>query len=591
MELGSLTGAECVEHLRATQRAHNAAGAARLAAVLEVGLCGPNSCDTVARMPAPDKYSRDELRPALGLSTAAAGQVMDLAWVVCRRLPELHAAMAAGELDETRAWAIGHWTEQLSDEHAHLICADVLPHCFLSAENQWTAGKLIAAVKKLAIALDPDWAERTYAEAVRKRRVVAWRNPDGSADLAGQQLGVDEVAAAVGRVKGLAARIKAAGDPRPIDTVRADLFLGLLDGRWETLTADQIVADYVSTLPVVKPTAPEPGPEPAPGTGPEKRPETERSPLAGDPEWAIQAAAAASARQSPRIGVQLSIRLSTLLGRDRLPAELAGWGPFDATHARRLAQGLSHGQWRWACTDDQGRVEHSGLCYRRPDQWRPRKGWSKGVLDIVFHRDDLDDALEDPTTPPAWRPVLIALAHDLRRAADLRAASWERWQDERDDAAWAGHTPPERARQDAARRARQDAARRFPRVPLRRHLQLKYRTCAGIGCTRPAYAAQIDHNRDHARGGLTTENNLCPFCGRDHDLKTRGGWRLDRLDDYRFRWTTRLGQTRIVTVEPVLPRLPRPGPKPQRFYESPPGPEHDSWTPRPSDRPPLGLPF
>ncbi|HVE24840.1 MAG TPA: HNH endonuclease, partial [Sporichthya sp.] len=89
MELGSLTGAECVEHLRAVQRAHNRSSAARLAAVLEVGLCAAGSWDNVARMAEPDKYSRDELRPALGISSAGAAKVMDLAWVVCRRLPEL----------------------------------------------------------------------------------------------------------------------------------------------------------------------------------------------------------------------------------------------------------------------------------------------------------------------------------------------------------------------------------------------------------------------------------------------------------------------------------------------------------------------
>jgi len=140
MELGSLTGAECVEHLRATQRAYNVACAARLAAVVEVGLCAPGSWETVARMEAPDRYSRDELRPALGISAPSAAKVMDLAWVVCRRLPELHAAMAAGELDEARAWAIAHWTEQLADAHAHLICGDVLPHCLLSAEDPWPTG-------------------------------------------------------------------------------------------------------------------------------------------------------------------------------------------------------------------------------------------------------------------------------------------------------------------------------------------------------------------------------------------------------------------------------------------------------------------
>ena len=583
MELGSLTGAECVEHLRATQRAHNISSAARLAAVLEVGLCASESWDTVARMPAPDKYSRDELRPALGISSASAGQVMDLAWVVCRRLPELHAAMACGELDEARASAIAHWTDQFSDEHAHLICADVLAHCFLSADKQWTTGKLVAAIKKLGIALDPDWAERLYADAVRNRRVLAWRNADGSADLAGQQLEADRVAAAVGRIKAIAARIKACGDPRRIDAIRSDLFLGMLDGTYENLNAEEIVEDYAKTRP-----APEPAPDATPDETPDPAPDGTATAL--DPEWAAVAeAAAASAKESPRIGVQLTIRLTTLLGLDRLPAELVGWGPFDAHHARALAKGLSHGQWRWACADDQGRVDLTGLCLVRPDEWRPRKAWSKGVLDIIFHRDELLDALEDPETPVEWRPVLICLARDLHRQGDLREASYERHLDELEEQAWAGISDEERAQK--TRTLKQEAARRFPRLGLRRHLQLKYATCVGIGCDRPSLRAEIDHNRDHAHGGPTIESNLCPACGRDHDLKTKGGWRLDRLDDYHFRWTTRLGQQRIVTIEPVPTRLPRPGPAPQPVVETHPDPDYDSWTPRPGDLPPPGMPF
>ncbi|HVE27800.1 MAG TPA: hypothetical protein VNC22_20480, partial [Sporichthya sp.] len=309
-----------------------------------------------------------------------------------------------------------------------------------------------------------------------------------------------------------------------------------------------------------------------------------------DPVWeTVRAAAAVNAKQSPRIGVQLTLRLTTLLGGDEFPAELAGWGPMDATHSRALARGLSHGQWRWACTEATGRVEVSGLCYPRPDDWRPRKAWSKGTLDIVFAEEDLHDALHDPHTPAAWRPVLIFLAHDLRRRRDLRAASYERHLEAQDEAAWAGTSEAER--QEQARTLQQEAARRFPRVGLRRHLQLKYRTCIGIGCDRPSMASDIDHNRDHARGGATVERNLCPECGRDHDLKTKGGWQLHRLDDYRFRWTTRLGQHHIVTVDPLLSRLPRPGPAPQSVIETHPDPEHDSWTPRPRDLPPLGLPF
>jgi hypothetical protein len=524
-----------VDHLRAVQRAHNRSAAARLAAVLELGLCAPGSGETVARMEAPDRYSADENRAALGLSVAGAQKALDLAWVVCRRLPELYEAMASGELDEPRAWAIAHWTEQLSDEHAHLICAEVLAHCLLSAAEPWVTGKVIAEVKKLAIALDPDWAERMYADAIRRRRVVGWRNEDGSADLAGQQLEADRVAAACGRLKELARKAKKDGDPRPIDQIRADLFTGMLDGTFEGLSAEQILDELAKTRP-----DPEPGPAADSAAGSAAEAAAPDADAVEDAEAAAaREAARASARQSPRTGVQLRVRLSTLLGRDRYPADLAGWGPMDAVHARALARQLSHGTWRFALLDEQGRLALTGLCSVRPEGWRPRKAWAKGVLDLVFSEDLLVEALEDPDTPPEWRPVLV---HLLRYSAKITELAIRRREQMEHDPALAAA----------------EAGRRMPRADLRRLLEMKARLCIGVHCTRPAHGSEIDHTLEHGKGGPTEEANLAPACGHDHDLKTKGGWRLDRVGEDRFEWTSRLGRRYPVTVQPMLDDFPEP---------------------------------
>lgn len=48
----------------------------------------------------------------------------------------------------------------------------------------------------------------------------------------------------------------------------------------------------------------------------------------------------------------------------------------------------------------------------------------------------------------------------------------------------------------------------------------------------PAHRCQIDHNHDHAKGGLTALDNLCHFCTKHHALK-----HPDVPD--RFRWTAR----------------------------------------------------
>jgi hypothetical protein len=104
------------------------------------------------------------------------------------------------------------WTTELSGKQTHAVCAALLP---LAAKL--TTGQLIEQIKKLAIALDPDWAKRRYEQAIADRKVVGYRNSDGSANLSGCNLPLDRVAAASGHIDTLAKAVKRAGDSRPID--------------------------------------------------------------------------------------------------------------------------------------------------------------------------------------------------------------------------------------------------------------------------------------------------------------------------------------------------------------------------------------
>lgn len=115
-----------------------------------------------------------------------------------------------------------------------------------------TTGQLIEQVKKLAIALDPEWARRRYEQAIADRKVVGYRNPDGSANLSGLNLPVDRVAAASGYIDALAKAAKHAGDSRPIDHIRADLFLGMTDGTYAGLD-DTAILDHLAVLKAMKP--------------------------------------------------------------------------------------------------------------------------------------------------------------------------------------------------------------------------------------------------------------------------------------------------------------------------------------------------
>jgi hypothetical protein len=225
IELSRLSGYDCVEVLKARYRQLNHERAQLMAAMVEVGLCGIGPDDELPRVVVPDEFAADEIRAALALTRRAADAQFWLAHDLLTRLPAVHAAMDAGLLDEPRARVLSDWTTGLDPAAARAVCSELLPRA-----PRLTTGQLIEQIKKVAIALDPGWAQRRYEQALAERKVLGYRNADGSANLSGVNLPVDRVAAASGRIDALAKAAKRAGDLRPIDHIRADLFLGMTDG-------------------------------------------------------------------------------------------------------------------------------------------------------------------------------------------------------------------------------------------------------------------------------------------------------------------------------------------------------------------------
>ncbi|MGH3754932.1 MAG: hypothetical protein ACRDRP_19990 [Pseudonocardiaceae bacterium] len=128
LELSRLSGFDCVEVLKAQYRQANHERARLLAAMVEVGLCGVVVADDeLRRRTAPSEFSADEIRAALVLTRRAAQDQFGLAWDLVTRLPQAHAAMVAGVLDEPRARVFSEWTLELSAEQAQAVCATLLP--------------------------------------------------------------------------------------------------------------------------------------------------------------------------------------------------------------------------------------------------------------------------------------------------------------------------------------------------------------------------------------------------------------------------------------------------------------------------------
>jgi len=125
-----------------------------------------------------------------------------------------------------------------------------------------------------------------------------------------------------------------------------------------------------------------------------------------DDDGAAEGAGCAVDEPAPRgpasAGMELRTRLSTLLGRDHHPGELAGWGPIHAGLARDLATTLGGAQWRFAITDEHGQLDYCGVTRARPagapTAWRAAaRSWSSRSLPPLCTASSV-------ATPTRWTP-------------------------------------------------------------------------------------------------------------------------------------------------------------------------------------------
>lgn len=239
--VGRVRGRDVLEVMAATYRQANHDRAAFLRTVLESGQRMPGSAETVTRLELPGEFAAEHVRAHLVWSRRRADTTFALAWDIHIRLPMLSEAMYAGDLDEPRAVAFAQWTDGLTEDQAAQICAHLLP-----VAPGMLVGQLIEAIRRAAIAIDPDWAERRYKKALKGRRVVGTRNEEGTATITGHDLPVDRAAAACDRIDALAMCCKRAGDKRPVNHIRVDLFLGMLDGTYEHLADHDVIAHVLA---------------------------------------------------------------------------------------------------------------------------------------------------------------------------------------------------------------------------------------------------------------------------------------------------------------------------------------------------------
>jgi len=221
-------------------------------------------------------------------------------------------------------------------------------------------------------------------------------------------------------------------------------------------------------------------------------------------------------------GVELSVRLGTLLGQDGKPAELLGWAPVHAEQARAIAAGHGGGSWRYVITDGDGYPIVVGPLRRRPTT--SIRGPSRAVVELLVDRAGLLALAGRSDLPDGWPAVIAEMTAGLARAG-----------------APAG-----------------DPTARGPRAALRRWIRARDRTCVHPFCRVPARRTDADHSIEYARGGATTDRNLGSACKHDHRLRHDGGWILTQIATGYFLWTSPLGLHYLRQPPKTLHDLPDP---------------------------------
>jgi hypothetical protein len=451
----------------------------------------------------------DEVAAALTLTGRSAGRLTSVAAGLAR-LPDVLAALAAGQIDWARACVLVDELAGLDDDDA----ADIA-RSLLGRAGGWTTGQLRAAARRAVLAFDPAAARRRREAARKDAAVQFWEESSGNAALAGRELPPAEVIAADTRLTALAHWLKGQGAAGTVAELRAAAYLALLAGR-----------PVASLLPTGAGDAEAPGgPAVAGEAGAPGDAGTAGDPGASDPGaagdvgaasdvgWATDAEAPGNPTTGDSVGsatdvdaacdahaggwpqltgsVHLTMPWSAWAGLSQRPGEAAGYGPVDSGTCRDLA-GMMGASARWCLTltGPGGRaVAHA--CARRPP-------------------------------PPG--PDLINWAAGLRdKLATLEAGR-------------CGH-------------ARQ-SQRYIPPSSLVHLIRIRQRTCSFPGCRRAATRCDTDHTIPFHQGGKTCECNLAPLCRRHHRAKQAPGWQLSQAQPGQMTWRLPSGRVCETTGDP-----------------------------------------
>jgi hypothetical protein len=206
------------------------AAAGKLGAIVAL-LCRRGVAALGTREPGnlPEAWTEDlneEIAMALAVSDRTADKLIDLGWRLQARLPLTGAALNSGVIDAYKAQIIAEATAALDDASA--AEAEALVAGKVAGKTPGEVGRLI---DRAVIEADPDGAQKRREEAERTdARVAVWREPAGTAAIAGFGCPAGIALEAEQAIQDRAAAYRQAGLAGTMDQLRNRAMLDKLRG-------------------------------------------------------------------------------------------------------------------------------------------------------------------------------------------------------------------------------------------------------------------------------------------------------------------------------------------------------------------------
>ena len=451
----------------------------------------------------PLEDAEDEVAVALTMTRYGAGCVLSLA-LALGRLPRTRAALAAGLIDERRAFVIADEMAGLGDEHAAAVEALIIA----KAAGQ-TTGQLRPAVRRAVIAADPAAAKRRKDEALKDARVEASSEPSGTARLSGRDLPPAQVLAADKHLTAVATAMKKTGAQGTMDQLRAQAYLHLLAGQEPACLLLPPATGTGTPADGTPGTGTPPGGTPGgtPGTG------TPGTPGGGTP-GAGTAGVGAPGRGLPALRgvVNLTMPLAAWLGWSQSPGQVPGFGTVDAEDSRALAAMLARDpatKWCITLTDTEGHAVAHGCAKKGPQPPDdPDPGPDPGPDPHAGPGPGPGPGPgRGPRAGPGWGPGSGAGPGSATDPGPGPRAG----PGPPGDPGWISTVTITPLQTGTCTHPRETHSYQ-PSPTLRHIIEIRQATCTRPGCRRAATACDLDHTIPYHLGGRTCECDLAPAC-------------------------------------------------------------------------------